>query len=372
MDELTAYRILEIEPGSSREAVKEAYAMLSKKFHPEEHPEKFQEIHEAYVTLTRGKRRRVSTQEAPEMTERAEEENPFDFSRAREQEESISGFAQRREEESPSGFAQRQEQEESPSGFTQRRGPEEEKEDYDFEQTLEHAEEQEKEKLHEVTLQAIAEIRLLTGPDYRNKVNLFRTFFKKEVYYDALRTPEFLYELTNLLAETNLKKQIYDFIISYYKLRAVERDQLIPEAQALYDVLEQKRGIQKGAAGTKQFVIPVAAVIAFRILRTGLRRTSEGTQLLLMLLVCAALFFVCRWIYKKLYEKHSGLFSQFIVALLLFVSHFLAVGFDIYAPLMGSRDAGATFASLVVAGSLVWLAALPVAAVVLKIKNGRK
>ena len=57
MDQLTAYKILGLEPGCSLEEVKEAYVTLSKQFHPEEEPEKFQEIHEAYVALTRRNRR---------------------------------------------------------------------------------------------------------------------------------------------------------------------------------------------------------------------------------------------------------------------------------------------------------------------------
>lgn len=42
MDELRAYKVLGLEPGASREEIKEAYARLSKEFHPEECPEEFQ------------------------------------------------------------------------------------------------------------------------------------------------------------------------------------------------------------------------------------------------------------------------------------------------------------------------------------------
>lgn len=51
MDQLTAYRILNLCPGCSIEEIKEAYAVLSKQYHPEEYPEQFQQIHEAYRFL---------------------------------------------------------------------------------------------------------------------------------------------------------------------------------------------------------------------------------------------------------------------------------------------------------------------------------
>ena len=57
MDKLKAYQVLGLEYDASTEEVKEAYARLSKEYHPEENPEEFQQIHEAYVTLTRGGRR---------------------------------------------------------------------------------------------------------------------------------------------------------------------------------------------------------------------------------------------------------------------------------------------------------------------------
>lgn len=56
MDQLTAYRILQLMPGSTRREIREAYARLAKEYHPEEHPKEFNQIQEAYQLLTgRGK-----------------------------------------------------------------------------------------------------------------------------------------------------------------------------------------------------------------------------------------------------------------------------------------------------------------------------
>lgn len=57
-----AYEVLGIESNASTEEIKTAYAKLSKKYHPEENPEEFQQIYEAYSLLVRGNRtRRQST-----------------------------------------------------------------------------------------------------------------------------------------------------------------------------------------------------------------------------------------------------------------------------------------------------------------------
>lgn len=44
------FRILEIEPTDDKKAIKKAYAKLVKQYHPEEYPEKWKDIHEAYET----------------------------------------------------------------------------------------------------------------------------------------------------------------------------------------------------------------------------------------------------------------------------------------------------------------------------------
>lgn len=50
MDRLTAFQMLEIEPTHDKKMIKRAYAALVKKYHPEEQPEKWKEIHDAYET----------------------------------------------------------------------------------------------------------------------------------------------------------------------------------------------------------------------------------------------------------------------------------------------------------------------------------
>ena len=57
MDNAQAYAVLRIEPGCTQEEIKEAYAALSRQYHPEEYPEEFQQIHDAYRMLRRREQR---------------------------------------------------------------------------------------------------------------------------------------------------------------------------------------------------------------------------------------------------------------------------------------------------------------------------
>ena len=48
MNRTDVFQILEIEPTEDKKAIKKAYARMVKKYHPEEQPEKWKEIHDAY------------------------------------------------------------------------------------------------------------------------------------------------------------------------------------------------------------------------------------------------------------------------------------------------------------------------------------
>ena len=62
MDKLTALEVLGLRANATRDEMKRAYAELSKKYHPEEFPEEFQQIHEAYRVLSRTARQNSEQQ----------------------------------------------------------------------------------------------------------------------------------------------------------------------------------------------------------------------------------------------------------------------------------------------------------------------
>lgn len=87
-----AYEVLGIDSNATTEEIKTAYAEQSKKYHPEENPEEFQQIHDAYVALTRPTRSRnivisnpIAELDAKEvisanLREDSKEDDAFDFS----------------------------------------------------------------------------------------------------------------------------------------------------------------------------------------------------------------------------------------------------------------------------------------------------
>ena len=44
------YQVLGISPTRDKKVIRKAYAGLIRKYHPEEHPEKWKEIHDAYMS----------------------------------------------------------------------------------------------------------------------------------------------------------------------------------------------------------------------------------------------------------------------------------------------------------------------------------
>lgn len=90
-----AYEVLGVNSNASIDEIKAAYAVLSKKYHPEENPKEFQEIHDAYIALTRYSRNRIrntyafsvnlfNQNEKFEQENFVIEDNKFDFSSIKE------------------------------------------------------------------------------------------------------------------------------------------------------------------------------------------------------------------------------------------------------------------------------------------------
>ena len=77
MNQSNIFAILEIEPTYEEREIKKAYAKLVKRYHPEEYPEKWKEIHEAYeVALALAQRRRGQVFNSFSVADNAEVERP--------------------------------------------------------------------------------------------------------------------------------------------------------------------------------------------------------------------------------------------------------------------------------------------------------
>lgn len=360
MDQLTAYRILQLEPGSTVEEIKSAYAKLSKEFHPEEHPEEFQKIHEAYTTLARGARRgrpqsAPNEQRVPEPARQTEPTGQTEPVRQPEESGPTYDFSQ-----IPKEVKQPQEpnQPERPVPPNQ---PE-----YGFDRALERAQEQERSDLHQLTLRALAEVEILLSPQYRNKLKLFRCFFGKEQYQGALKGAEFMHYFSQMLAGTKLKKPVYDFFIDYYRLRGLNPQALIPEAAELYHVLDAKCGMHGKARKNIPYFIPVGVIAG---LRAGIRNGAEmSAKVFGVLFVCVIVVTLMIWTYRKLYENHSSIFAQSMLAGFLLISQLIFMFTDFYGPVFGT-DGGILVAFFLFLVAGIWLIVLGIAAIAGKIKE---
>ncbi|MBO5461457.1 MAG: DnaJ domain-containing protein [Ruminococcus sp.] len=355
MDELRAYEVLKLKPGCSREEIKEAYAVLSKQFHPEEFPEEFQKIHTAYTTLIRGGRRNRRTEERPVFSE--PEKPVFEENR------NTAFF----ENEEPMVFSE-EEPVRTPGKQSEEPKEAEASQSYNFDETLEQAYKTEQQELHERTLEAIAEFKILLSPAYCQKVRLFEAFFKKEEYQKVFANPVFVKALAELLEDTNLKKAIYQNIIDVYRLRDKKTENLIPEGRALYMVLDEKCPIKKknNAKNIGIFVGVSAGIFS------ALRPLIRMSDMLTALAVLGVLILLLALLYHKIYENHSGIFAQFIVILAFNVIQFAAIMTDLWAPLFGSVDNGIVFSVVIMMLSWGWLIGLVIAVIVKTIKRLRK
>ena len=78
---MNCFTVLGIEPTTEKKTIKRAYAAKSREFHPEEHPEEFQRIHDAYEEALACAERNAGREEEPQMPEeprRMEEESGED------------------------------------------------------------------------------------------------------------------------------------------------------------------------------------------------------------------------------------------------------------------------------------------------------
>lgn len=322
MDQLTAYRILALEQGSSLEKIKEAYATLSKQYHPEEEPEKFQEIHEAYVTLTRRNRRgsmqNVSYEER-QIQEPRERQEEFNFEEIKSETEEV----QHDSHKAPA---------------------------YAFDDALEKAQQQEQEKLHELVLEAAAELKILTSPKYNSNLKAYKSFFVEKKYEPIIKRADFLEKLCDILEETKLKKNIYDYIIDFYRLRGMNPSDLSQIGLRLYQILDDKVGIKQKTNLAVYGGIVAGLIAGFRALRPVIRQS----EILTTVVLCVFAVFFLVWIFKKLKEKGSPLLTQAVVSILLALSQFIVIMFDAYGTLFGTLDDGNVVAALIFLAAMLW------------------
>lgn len=343
MDQLTAYQILGLVQGSTLEEIKAAYATLSKQYHPEEDTEKFQEIHEAYMTLTRRRRRSV--------------EHSYHEERYVPQEKQAHIPIEETLQETPQEDTK---QEELDFGKVARQQETMQKAEYEFDDAIEKARRQEEEILHELVLEAGAELKVLASPKYSSNLKAYRALFGDKKYEPIVRKAEFLEKLCEVLETTKLKKNIYDYIIDFYRLRGMQPNELSPIGLRLYQVLDDRVGIKKKPHPAVYGGVVAAILTLFRAMRPIIRQ-NEILSRVVLIIMAVVLF---GWLFKTMKDKKSVLFSQFVISILVAISQFVVIMCNGYGTLFGSVDTGNSVAAVIFLLACVWLLIVVVVAVI--------
>lgn len=354
MDKAQAYAVLRIEPGCTQEEIKEAYAALSRQYHPEEYPEEFQQIHDAYRMLRRREQRHHTI---PPVTVTGTKETDLQLGDVTEEADPQSVDINVTEE---------RELQPVDANVTEEAAPQ-----YDFDEVIEEDQREEEQKQTYFIQKALIEMEMLLKPQYCNKVKLFQEYFRKAEYQEILKQPVYMGMLAELLKNSRLKPVIYDHIIDYYRFRGLNPEDMYEGAAKLYRVLDEKRGMKKKKTGTLQTVILVGAVAGIRAGTRSVSSDSGAGKLfgfLAVLVIVIALMFL---LYRQLYKNHSSLFAQAITAVLLTVSQFLVLMGDFYTPLMG-EGAGTGLAVFLFLMGAVWILGVGIAAVVKKLLSLKK
>lgn len=342
MDQLTAYKVLGLEPNSTIEEVKEAYATLSKQYHPEEYPEEFQKIHDAYTTLARRRRLRVTETTYSEWEGRVEEPKQPEFHF----EEVVVENEQLEESEHPVT----EKTQEYDFERIKAECVKEEKPAYAFEEAEARAEWEEQQRLHELVLEAVAELKVLVSPKYKNDVKAYKVFFEDNKYQPIIRRADFLNKLCDALETSKLKKKVYDYIIEFYRMRGRNLTELSEVGLRLYQILDQKAGMKKPVNAGVYGGIVAGILAGIR----GLRPILRGNGIFTGIVALAVIGLVVFLLYRKLSERQSPFLVQAVVAIVIGVSQFIVLMFDMYGTLFGSVDNGNTVAVVIMLLALIW------------------
>lgn len=310
MDKLTAFHVLGLDSNVSIEEVKEAYARLSKEYHPEENPEEFQQIHEAYVTLTRGGRRAnrtmvVETSPIEKTVTPEVKESDLVFRNIQKVEEEAVEEEQVPELSFGRSLKEAEKEQES---------IEEEQVQYDFDSSIQYAQKSEEEQFLLNTQMCIEELETLFALPNCNDVKKFKQFFGRKEYQKVFYTPQFVQAVAEYVSKIDLRYSVYSYLIKFYQLKNKKVENLIPEAQYLYRMIDRHYSVKADAVGSAKSSIVLGGIggLAYPIFKWGPRILKQfiknglnfNPAVLEVLIPLIFVVFVCIFLYKFFCKKN--------------------------------------------------------------------
>ena len=240
---MNIYQVLGISPTKDKKVIRKAYAGLIRKYHPEEHPEKWKEIHDAYmVAMQRADEDRPLHEEPkPQQEERKpqhEEQKPQREEQKPQREEQKPQHEEQKSQEKAAGVHRKSE-----SRRVKPKWPEPEEDLFgNLEELTETAKKEQQEERQRQLKTAIEQLNTLCEPKKLQFLQ-WQEFFGKEEYQWAVRQGEFLYELANRLRGHVMGRRLYRFLLDQIQTienynRSVNE---IPKKQGAYDAYRMVR-----------------------------------------------------------------------------------------------------------------------------------
>ena len=393
MDKLTAQKILGVHPQASKREIKKAYAAMLRMYHPEDYPEEFQKIQEAYETLNKGgfpgegsgndgfSEGAFSENEGFRKEEEWQEEQEQKEENRGEQSEDDWEDAWESLDKDEEAWKKRQQEEEHRRARQQkeeyrRKIQEEEyrkaREELDFEKIEWKAREEKKLKEKETIAAALKDLELIVNTSSRrHRLKSYEEFFAKEEYKEVLFMPECVEGVCKILENTWLKREVYDIFAREYHMREYKPEQLKPGARKLYHILDEHCKFGKKR---HKYQIGAGIFVAVLVLLRSLMRATDDNDwfYFLLVLVIAGLY----WGYHWLLKYYSRWRIHIIYSLGITVSQFIMLMADAYTPLLGNRDAGEVFGAMVFLGGslyfIVTVAAYVIAGISHKVRRTKE
>lgn len=258
---MNVFEILEISPTDDKREIKKAYARLVKKYHPEEHPQEWKNIHDAYLAALKmsdcsagipSQTISVSVPDIKKPEERVIEEKQDSL------QDEIDKHLQRIHELEQQRERQQEEPENEKQGSLQdeinkhlqriheleqekREAPEDKMEDiFDrIDEFAEAARENSQKELQELLQAAMKETELISKKKHLS-TKKWKEFFQKEEYQSVIRQGEFLYDLADKLYRHTMDWELYSFLKNQlYEIRQYNANvNEIPKKRGTYDAYQ--------------------------------------------------------------------------------------------------------------------------------------
>ena len=262
------FRILEIEPTNDKKEIKKAYAGLVKRYHPEEFPEEWKKIHDAYE-LAMKMAEHVQPKMSPEPPVKIEVLEPQ--VQEREPEAEPSEPTDEKEAERPpvvskqSEFSNKEGQPKRKPLVLERKIATESSEPIDeeemeslFDNIGKMSREQlnqKKEERKKAVEEAVATLRQMAAKKRLNQ-KAWENFFGREDMQSIICTGEFLYDLGECFINKKINNKMYHFLMEELdRIEQYRKDRNITEDSAgVSDPLGYARGKIRSACKTQRRV----------------------------------------------------------------------------------------------------------------------